>query len=382
MKAGWKTVKLGDILKVQNGYAFDSKFFGTGGMPLIRIRDIKHGTTTETSYSGDYDEAYVVHSGDYLIGMDGEFRCYMWRGPAALLNQRVCRLTNFSPNALPAFICYGINKYLKEIEDVTGYSTVKHLSSKSILSIQFPLPPLAEQKRIVALLDEAFAGIDAAKAKAEANLEDAIHLFRSHTQSIFTQNINGWPTKQLADICDFEGGSQPPKSKFIYSQKPGYVRFLQIRDFGSDKYVTFIPESKKNRHCGESDILIARYGASVGKILTGKSGAYNVALMKTLPDLTQLDLNFFHQYLTSGAFQDRLVKVAARSAQNGFSKEDIHAFPVPVPPLAEQRRVIHQLKPLSELCQTLSTTYGRKNAILADLKASLLAQAFAGELTA
>ncbi|MCX6981861.1 MAG: restriction endonuclease subunit S [Verrucomicrobia bacterium] len=150
----------------------------------------------------------------------------------------------------------------------------------------------------------------------------------------------GWQTKKLGDVCDFEGGSQPPKSEFIYDEKPGYVRFLQIRDFGSDKNITYIRRSKKNRLCDENDILIGRYGASVGKILTGKAGSYNVALMKTLPNLEVLDQSWFYHFLISDEFQKPLLNVADRSAQAGFSKDDIYNFPVPVPPLAEQQRIV------------------------------------------
>ena len=150
----------------------------------------------------------------------------------------------------------------------------------------------------------------------------------------------GWETKKLGAVCDFEGGSQPPKSQFVYQPKPGYIRFLQIRDFGSDKNITYIPQSKKNRRCEETDILIGRYGASVGKILTGKAGAYNVALMKTIPNLGLLKRVWFHSYLLSAEFQDRLMNVASRSAQDGFSKEDIFNFPVPVPPFPEQQRIV------------------------------------------
>lgn len=151
---------------------------------------------------------------------------------------------------------------------------------------------------------------------------------------------NGWQTKKLGDVCDFEGGSQPPKSQFIYEEKPGYVRFLQIRDFGSDKTITYIPESTKNRLCKENDILIGRYGASVGKILTGKSGAYNVALMKTIPNLDLLERSWFYYHLVSDEFQSHLLNVADRSAQAGFSKDDIYSFPVPVPARAEQQRIV------------------------------------------
>ncbi len=151
---------------------------------------------------------------------------------------------------------------------------------------------------------------------------------------------SGWQIWKLGEVCDFEGGSQPPKSEFIFEAKPDYVRFLQIRDFGSDKNITYIPVAKKNRICKESDILIGRYGASVGKILTEKAGAYNVALMKTIPNLDVLDRSWFYNYLISDEFQVRLLNIADRSAQAGFSKEDIFNFPVPVPPPSEQQRIV------------------------------------------
>ena len=149
-----------------------------------------------------------------------------------------------------------------------------------------------------------------------------------------------YQTKKLGEICDFQGGSQPPKSQFSYEPKDGYVRFLQIRDFGNDKNITYIPESKKNRYCFDGDILLGRYGASVGKILINKKGAYNVAVMKTIPNLDILDKRYFYFYLISDEFQKKLSKVAARSAQAGFSKEDIYNFPVITPPLSDQQRIV------------------------------------------
>ena len=167
---------------------------------------------------------------------------------------------------------------------------------------------------------------------------------------------SGWEMKRLGNICDFEGGSQPPKLKFVDAARPGYVRFLQIRDFAGDKHLTFIPKSSKNRVCDEKDILIARYGASVGKIVTGKAGAYNVALVRTIPDLSVLDRTWFYHYLTSDEFQRPLMNVAARSAQDGFSKPDIHAFPVYVPPLSEQQRIVRILDQAFDAIGTAKAT--------------------------
>ncbi len=155
-----------------------------------------------------------------------------------------------------------------------------------------------------------------------------------------TDMKQGWEIKKLGDVCDFQGGSQPPKSQFVYEPKEGYVRFLQIRDFASEKNITYIPESKKNRHCNEDDILLGRYGASVGKVLINKSGAYNVAVMKTIPNETILFKRYLFFYLNTNDFQTKLLNTASRSAQDGFSKDDIFDFPILIPPLPEQQRIV------------------------------------------
>lgn len=152
-----------------------------------------------------------------------------------------------------------------------------------------------------------------------------------------------WSKKILGDICDFQGGSQPPKKEFKYENLDGYDRFLQIRDFGSDKNVTYISASKKNRYCNEDDILIGRYGASVGKILRGLSGAYNVALMKIIPHEEEVVKPWLYYFLLSSLFQKPLLKVANRSAQNGFNKDDIKQFRVDLPSLPEQKKIVFKL---------------------------------------
>src|SRR6185369_15467298 len=117
-------------------------------------RDLARGYS-ETYYDGEHPIAYEVHDGDFLIGMDGEFRCHRWHGGSALLNQRVCRLQGFDPSLNSSYVFYGINRHLSEIEANTSFVTVKHLSSKQIAQIKMPVPPPAEQERIVRLLDEA-----------------------------------------------------------------------------------------------------------------------------------------------------------------------------------------------------------------------------------
>ena len=157
------------------------------------------------------------------------------------------------------------------------------------------------------------------------------------------QVVEQWPIKRLGDVCSFQGGSQPPKSNFIQEPKQGYVRLLQIRDFTSDSKAVYIPEDLAKRRCEKTDIMIGRYGASVGQIHRGKEGSYNVALIKTIPDLNLINRDYFYYYLQSPLFQEPLRKVSARAAQAGFSKGDINDFEIPLPSLEEQQQIVNIL---------------------------------------
>ena len=182
---GWEIKKLNALLDVQNGFAFNSKLFNEcEGFPIIRIRDIKKGKT-ETLFSGTYKNEFVVSKGNFLIGMDGEFSCYEWQSEEALLNQRVCRLINFSDEIEKKFIFWGINKYLKEIESNTSFVTVKHISSNQIKNIEIPLPPLSEQKHIVAVLENTFTKIDQAILLVKQNIEKIKQLNESALSEVF-----------------------------------------------------------------------------------------------------------------------------------------------------------------------------------------------------
>lgn len=168
----WCRVPLGLVADILNGYAFPSTSFNNvKGVPLLRIRDVGNDKT-QSLYDGEYDSLYIVKKEDLVIGMDGDFNCARWRGPDALLNQRVCKVIIDTEYYNPKFLDIALPGYLKAINDNTSSVTVKHLSSKSIAEIPLPLPPLNEQKRIVAKIEDLFTRLDAGieglkKVKAE-----------------------------------------------------------------------------------------------------------------------------------------------------------------------------------------------------------------------
>lgn len=388
MKAGWEIKKLGEVIEVQNGYAFDSKNFSVNGqVPLIRIRDLKRGTFTETSYSGTFDSRYLVHKGDLLIGMDGEFGCHEWKGDPALLNQRVCRLQNFNAELEPRFLLYGINAYLKEIEEVTGYTTVKHLSSRQILNINFPIPPLSEQAHIVGILDEAFASIATAKANTQKNLENTKAVFESHLNSVFSNRGEGWVEKKLGEVCEFKGGGTPSKS--VNDYWTGDIPWVSPKDMKSEIVSDSIDhiselavtESATNLIPEGSVLMVVRSGilARIVPIaITGRKLTINQDIKALCPSKI-LACRYLY-YLLQGKMELLLGLVSRGATVHRIVTDQIREIHFYLPSLSTQNEIVSQIDSLSEETSRLTSLYNQKLSALEDLKKSLLHQAFTGKL--
>lgn len=386
MKNRWQTRRLGNVLTVQNGFAFDSKGFNSAdGMPLIRIRSLKAGEETDTRYSGDYDSKYIVQAGDLLIGMDGEFGCYEWKGSPALLNQRVCRLQGFDSEIVPRFVFYGVNTYLKAIEGVTGYATVKHLSSKQILNIEFPLPSRDEQNRIVGVLDEAFEGIATAKANAEKNFQNAQAIFRSYLHSVLS--FKKWGQKSLGDVTERVEYGSSAKSK--PSGRMPVLRMGNIRDgrFDFTDLVYSDDDAEIDKYSlKQDDVLFNRTNSPelVGKtaIYKGEMPAIFAGYLIRIHRIESLlDADFLNYYLNSDLAMEYGKTVMIGSVnQANINGGKLLTYPIPVPPLSEQKKIVAELDQLRGETERLQKLYQQKLSALEELKKSLLHQAFTGQL--
>ena len=219
------------------------------------------------------------------------------------------------------------------------------------------LPSFAEQKHLAEKLWAAYevkqSYLKMIKATQEMVQSQFIEMFYSN---------NNYEKISLTSVSDFQGGSQPPKKEWISNPAPGYIRMLQIRDFTQSEKdnVEYVKISNSIKTCEESDILIGRYGASVGKILTGLSGAYNVAIMKTIPNTDIINRVYFKYFLLSNYFQKNIIRVGnGRGAQAGFNKEDLSNFIIPLPPMEEQNKfemIYNQAdKSISELRKSIDS---------------------------
>lgn len=213
--------RLIDICDIQYGYAFDSKCFTEDSSypQLVRIRDVKRGYS-ETYYSGDYPEEYILSEGDLLVGMDGEFNIARWKSSGALLNQRVCKLTA-KVGINGEYIRFAMSKALKEIERKTAFVTVKHLSAKELNKLELDVPKLSEQDRIADILNRLEKVIEARQEELD-KLDD---LIKARFVEMFGDIAIGnykYDTRKLGDVANVGSSHRVFTTEFVKKGIPFY----------------------------------------------------------------------------------------------------------------------------------------------------------------
>ncbi|MEI7922639.1 MAG: restriction endonuclease subunit S [Planctomycetota bacterium] len=395
MKKGWQTKNLGDLCEIElgktparaNASFWDEKRETSNVWlsiaDLLKAED--NVVVDSKEYVSDKGAAIckLVPKGTLLVSFKLTLGRLAFAGRDLFTNEAIAALTIFNERELSKeflFYCLTFFDWVKAAEnDVKLKGMTLNKAKLKVMPVSFP--PLAEQQRIVGLLDEAFEGLATAKANAEKNLQNARALFESHLQSVFTQRGPGWVEKTLGDVIEIVGGSQPPKSVFSKAKKADNIRLIQIRDYKSDKHVVFIPRAQARRFCNADDVMIGRYGPPLFQILRGIEGAYNVALMKAVPDEAKLSRDFLFYFLKHSAILQYVIYHSSRAAgQIGVTKETLEPYPIALPSLAVQKTVVENIQELDTETQRLAHLYEQKLAALEALKKSLLHQAFTGEL--
>jgi type I restriction enzyme M protein len=334
-------LKLNELISIQSGFAFESNLFNEDkGFPLIRIRDIKTNAT-KTKYNGEIKKDFIVKNGDLIIGMDGEFNTVIWNGDDALLNQRVCRITEYN-NCIKEYISRMIQKPLQEIEDETIAVTVKHISVKQIYDIEIPLPPLEIQEQIVKEIEGYQKIIDGAKMVVD-NYKPTISIKPE------------WEMVELDKICDVRDGTHDSPKYVLEGGIPFITQknitkeglsFEDVNNISEDDHLKII----KRSNVEYGDILISMIGANRGMscIVDAKRifSIKNVGLIKSLDKINQ---NFLLTYLKSPTAQDYISLMSSGGAQQFIGLTSLRNFPIPLPSDEEQTEIVEKIEQEQQL---------------------------------
>lgn len=353
-------VKLGEAADILSGYAFKSELFSDSeGMPLIRIRDVVRGFT-ETRYSGEFGDEFVVQNGEIVIGMDGNFNAAKWGGGRALLNQRVCKIKARESVLNENYLFHYLPNALKKIEDATPFVTVKHLSVKGIREIEIPIPPLPEQHSIAAILDQA----DALRVKRR----EALAQLDSLTQSIFIEmfgdpvtNPKGIQQKPLGDLLKLKSGNFLPATDMV----------------SGGTYPVFGGNGINGYHdqfmFSEPQIIIGRVGVYCGCVHISPPTSWVTDNALYVSERNP-QLNF--EYLAYSLKQAKLNQYASQSAQPLISGARLYPVKILVPSLELQCEFTRRIAAVEKLRSSHHTYLSEFDTLFA----SLQHRAFRGEL--
>lgn len=359
----WKMTRGKFLFSVLNGYAFDSSLFtnDTNMMPLIRIRDI-NSSETEAYYMGEYPSDYIVHKDDVLVGMDGDFNVAKWKGNDALLNQRVCKLKEFSETYISQYAYYILPMLLKNKNDVTYATTVKHLSSNDILNFDFIVPSLSEQQKIADYLDKVCGEVDEMVALQETMVEELKAYKQSAITEAVTKGLN--PNAPMRNSGIDWIGAIP--EHWILSKAKFFVDITNGCDPKTEGNIPVYGSGASSfKTCGEykegPTVLIGRKGATlhIPHYIEGKY--WNVDTAFDVKVKNGFDLRYY--YYTAICFDYKYY--ISQTTLPGMAQSSYNNMIIPVPSIEEQCSIASYL---DTKCSEIDSLIALKLAKIEELK--------------
>lgn len=405
----WVETELGNILKLKNGYAFKSSNYSDKGIPVIRISDIKKGVVKVDDavkvLEEDKAENFVIEKGDILIAMSGattgKYGIFS-SNIKTYQNQRVGNLKAIDKNLISKkIIFYLIGFCKKQIEDKAYGGAQPNISAKLIETIKIPLPPKAEQERIVAKLDHLFTELDTLNQK----LNQIPNLLKNCRQAILNQAVTGkltkewrkgkkleeWEEEKAKDCCEkVQSGGTPKGGNFSQSGIPFFKVYNIVNQKISFEYrPQFISEEIQNTQCKKSickpnDILMNIVGPPLNKvaIISDKFPQSNINQAITLFRPKNYILpKYLYYYLREGTPVNSLInETRGVVGQVNISLTQCRNFIINIPPKEEQTEIVHRVEQLFTELDRIEAKYKTLKQQTDNLPQAILHKAFKGEL--
>ena len=391
----WKLKTLGDVAEIIYGYT-EKASFEEIGPKFLRITDIQNNNVNWGSVpfcsanESDYQK-YKLREGDIVFARTGATtgKSYLIKNPPKSVFASYLIKVHLNNDELLSeflYLYFQTSKYWDAINFGMSGSAQGGFNATKLSQMVVPLPPISEQKRIVKILDNAFAAINKAKANAEKNLQNSRELFESYLNKIFANPGEDWVMKQLADIC--------LKTENIRWQENQTTNFL---------YIDLSSVSRESLSIENSQNINAENAPSRAKKIVKTNDIIFGTTRPTLKRVAKIDAEYNEQicstgfvilransleiypewifyFLQTSSFIEKMRKIQKGASYPAVTEREVKNELIPIPPLFIQKDEIKRLTSLKKQTKKLETIYKQKLADLEELKKSILQKAFNGEL--
>jgi type I restriction enzyme S subunit len=380
----WESVKLGEVATFVNGYAFKPSDWSTEGLEIIRIQNLTRSTSESNYYSGSIPEKYKITKGDILISWSATLDIFIWDGNDAWLNQHIFKVVFDKIEIDKNYFIYAIKNILDDMRKQVHGATMQHITKGKFDNLLIPLPPLATQQRIAAILDAA----DALRRKDQELLRKYDELAQAIFIDMFgdpVKNEKGWEVKTIGESIDFiTSGS---RGWAQYYSETGDL-FLRINNVGHNEikltdliYVKAPNNAEAKRTLVEEGDVLLSITADLGRtcvIPAELPRAYINQHLAILRLKKQFEPNYVSQVFATEYGKNQFKKLNKGGVKAGLNFDDIKSLEFINPPLELQKRYSLALTQLKNQEKKVVLGFEKNNHLFH----SLLHQAFNGELVA
>lgn len=403
MREGWETKKLADLCKTfADGDWIEKKDQSQSGIRLVQTGNVGNGVFRGKEDSRHYisQETFArlhcteIFPGDILVSRLPEpvgRACLIPETGEKMITAVDCTIIRLNPGCSPRFFVYYSQsaEYQHSVREVSTGTTRQRISRKNLGEIGIPVPPLAEQQRIVDILDREFAKLDALKANTEKSLQAAKDLFQATTDTMLGKEQ--WRELTIGEIAKIKGGKRVPKG-YKLEKEPTAHRYIRVADFTDQG--TIRPESVlyisdevyktiKAYTISTKDVYISIAG-TIGKsgiipdALDGANLTENACKLVLGPDY----YNRFVFFATkTSSFKKQVETLTMQAAQPKLALTRLATIKVRVPSsFQEQDAIVDRLDGIADTIALLQDNYLKTLSLCGDLKQSFLRKAFNGEL--